>query len=61
MAVGRMGALSAGTHGYDLCIVYDGRLTSVHPPAFPSLSQWKIYSWVPDPDHDGHEIDEDLF
>lgn len=61
LAVGRMGALSAGTHGYDMTIVYDGRLTSVHPPAFPSLEQWKIYSWVPDPDHDGHEIDEDLF
>ena len=61
LSVQRLGTLGTGTRGYTLCINYDGALSSTHPPHFPALARWKMYSWVPDPDYGGSDIDDNLF
>lgn len=60
LAVQRMGTLGTGSRGYTPVIVYDETLSSMHPPRFPSLEHWKMYSWLPDPDLEG-DIDDNLF
>lgn len=61
LSVQRLGTLGTGTRGYTLCIDYDDTLSSSHPPHFPALAQWKMYSWVPDPDYGDSEMDDNLF
>jgi hypothetical protein len=55
-----MGRLSSGGSGYELGLTWDQGLGAVHPPHFPMLGRWTVYSWLADPpDADIMEIGED--
>lgn len=56
-----MGRLSSVNSGYDLGIAWDQGLAVVHPPYFPMLGTWNIYSWLPDPPEiEDRNIDDDV-
>ncbi|MCK5787063.1 MAG: hypothetical protein KAH54_10975 [Candidatus Sabulitectum sp.] len=57
-----MGRLSSGSGGYELGNTWDQGLGSVHPPYFPMLGRWNVYSWMMDPpEREGFEIDDDVY
>ena len=56
-----MGRLSSANSGYDLRNTWDPGLGALHPPHFPLLGRWNIYSWILDPPQtEGVEIDDDI-
>jgi hypothetical protein len=57
----RLGIVGTGSGGYELSIAWDEGFTGVHPPHFPSLEMWKMFSWQQDPDYGGSDIDDNLF
>ncbi len=55
-----MGRLSSGNSGYHLGNVWDQGLGALHPPYFPMLGKWNVYSWIIDPPNpEGFEIEDD--
>ncbi len=55
-----MGRLSSGNSGYQLGNTWDQGLGALHPPYFPLLGRWNIYSWIIDPpEQEGFEIEDD--
>jgi hypothetical protein len=44
-----MGRLSSGNSGYEIGVSWDQGLGAMHPPYFPMLGRWNIYSWLTDP------------
>ncbi len=58
---GEMGRLSSVNSGYELGIAWDQGLAVMHPPHFPMLGRWNIYSWLADPpEREGTRIDDDI-
>ncbi len=55
-----MGRMSSGDSGYQLGNTWDQGLGALHPPYFPMLGCWNVYSWIIDPPElEGFEIEED--
>lgn len=54
-----MGRLSSANSGYQLGISWDQGLGALHPPYFPLLGRWNIYSWLIDPPEQGDTNMED--
>ena len=56
-----MGRLSSANSGYELGISWDQGLGALHPPHFPMLGRWNVYSWLVDPPNRGDsDIEDDL-
>jgi hypothetical protein len=57
----QMGRLSSANSGYELGISWDQGLGALHPPHFPMLGRWNVFSWLVDPPDQGDiEITDDL-
>lgn len=55
-----MGRLSSGSSGYELGASWDQSLGAVHPPYFPMLGRWNVFSWLIDSSDPGDsEIEDD--
>ncbi len=61
LTVGRLGVLGSGSSGYGLAVGWDEGLASYHPPLFPSLENWKMFSWMIDPDYGDRDIDDNQY
>ncbi len=56
-----MGRLSSAGSGYQLGISWDEGLGVKHPPGFPMLGSWNIYSWLTDPpEREDSSMEDDL-
>ncbi|HPF32731.1 MAG TPA: hypothetical protein PLM22_07180 [Candidatus Sabulitectum sp.] len=57
----QMGRLSSANSGYELGISWDQGLGALHPPHFPMLGRWNVFSWLVDPPDQGDiDITDDL-
>lgn len=54
-----MGRLSSVNSGYELGVTWEQGLGALHPPFFPLLGRWNIYSWLIDPPLQGDSKIED--
>lgn len=55
-----MGRLSSVNSGYELGNSWEQGLGALHPPYFPMLGRWNVYSWIIDPPgQEGYEIEDD--
>ncbi len=55
-----MGRLSSVNRGYELGNSWEQGLGALHPPYFPMLGRWNVYSWIMDPpEREGFEIEDD--
>lgn len=55
-----MGRISSGNSGYQLGNAWDLGLGALHPPYFPLLGRWNVFSWIIDPpEQEGFEIEDD--
>jgi hypothetical protein len=48
LAVKTMGRFSSGRSGYYVGNTWEQGLVSLHPPYFPMLGRWEVYSWIMD-------------
>jgi hypothetical protein len=44
-----MGRFSSAGSGYYVGNTWEQRLGALHPPGFPMLGRWNVYSWIMDP------------
>ncbi len=55
-----MGRISSGNSGYEMGNLWDPGLGALHPPYFPMLDDWTVYSWIIDPpEEEDFEIEDD--
>ena len=55
-----MGRFSSGNSGYYVGNTWEQGLGALHPPYFPMLGRWNVYSWIIDPpERVGSQIEDD--
>lgn len=50
------GYTSGGTTGFDISVYFDPRLLSMHPPFFPTTSNWNTTLWAEVPDMTKYDV-----
>lgn len=56
----RMGRFSSGNSGYYLGNTWEQGLGTLHPPYFPMLGRWNVFSWIIDPpEREGSQMEDD--